>query len=200
MRERKRNRLKGYNYSTPGIYFLTICCQNREHWLGKINNKKMELNEYGNIVEQQIEWLEQHYPYFVLHNFVIMPNHLHILAEINRMGNNISDNNEFFLERMSRAGRDRPQQKRNVPTDDDIRDDDRPPQKIKSISELMGAFKTTSSKKIHRAGNTDFQWQRSFHDHIVKSGESYKRIHAYINLNPTKWAEDQLFNPEIMQV
>ena len=155
----------------------------------------MELNEYGNIVEQQIEWLEQQYPYFVLHNFVVMPNHVHILAEIARMENNISDDNEFFLERTPGTGRYLSQQKRDVPTDRDIRDDGSQ-QKIKSISEVMGAFKTTSSKKIHRAGNDDFQWQRSFHDHIVKSGESYNRIYAYINLNPEKWDEDQLNNFE----
>lgn len=64
-------------------------------------------------------------------------------------------------------------------------------QKIKSLSQLMGAFKTTSSKQIHLLGNTSFLWHRSFHDHIIRNDEAYEKISNYIDNNPMKWKEDK---------
>ena len=167
MKNRKRNRLFGFDYSSEAIYFLTICCKDREHHFGKIEKDKLILNEFGKITNTQIQWLEKQYPYFVLHNYVVMPNHVHILCEI-LIDKDCDDN--------VGVGRDRPLLQ-SAP-------------KIKSISELMGAFKTTSSKKIHLAGNESFQWQRSFHDHIVRNDNSYKNISNYITQNPENWLED----------
>lgn len=234
MKERKRNRKKGFDYASDGIYFLTICCKDRINYLGKINNRKMELNEFGNIVNGQIEWMEQQYPYFLIHNYIIMPNHLHILAEISRnrgesshpieidgaridgdaigaamdgdaigtpvrTGRDLSlpctPENEFHPERTDpeRTGRDLSQQC-SPENDFDFEKSDQSPQKIKSISALMGALKTTSSKKIHLAVNLHFQWQRSFHDHIVKSENAYWNIYNYITENPAKWENDTFFD------
>ena len=64
-------------------------------------------------------------------------------------------------------------------------------QKIKSLSQLMGAFKTTSSKQIHLLGNLNFVWHRSFHDHIIRNDEAYEKISNYIVNNPMKWREDK---------
>jgi len=66
MRDRKRNRMLGFDYSSEAIYFLTICCKDREHHFGEIKNDKLILNEYGKITDTQIQWLEKQYPYFVL--------------------------------------------------------------------------------------------------------------------------------------
>jgi REP element-mobilizing transposase RayT len=66
--------------------------------------------------------------------------------------------------------------------------------KIKSLSEIIGAYKTTVSKQIHQAGLKTFQWQRSFHDHIIRDDGSFLRIFDYINDNPAKWEEDQLYH------
>jgi putative transposase len=65
--------------------------------------------------------------------------------------------------------------------------------KTKSLSSLMGAFKTTSSKIIHLAGFVDFAWQRSFHDHIIRNEKSYLNISNYIESNPDRWAVDTFF-------
>lgn len=59
----------------------------------------------------------------------------------------------------------------------------------------MGAYKTTSSKQIHQLGNDNFNWQRSFHDHIVRDAKRYDNIFNYINDNPARWNED-VFNKE----
>ena len=168
MRNRKRNRKLGFDYSTEAIYFLTICTQDRVHYFGKMVDNEMILTEYGKIVDTQIQWLEKQYPYFIIHNYIVMPNHVHILCEIS-VGDIIEG-----------TGRDLSLK----PT----------PTKIKSISELMGAFKTTSSKKIHLTGNHIFKWQRSFHDHIVRNNLSYTNIDNYITQNPVKWVEDTYNN------
>jgi len=72
-----------------------------------------------------------------------------------------------------------------------------PSTKIKSLSEIIGAYKTTVSKQIHQAGLKTFQWQRSFHDHIIRDDGSFHRISDYINDNPAKWEEDILFHESI---
>jgi hypothetical protein len=66
------------------------------------------------------------------------------------------------------------------------------PIKIKSLSELMGAYKTTTSKQIHLAGLFDFKWQRSFHDRIIRNDGSYGFIMNYIYRNPENWNMDDI--------
>ena len=60
------------------------------------------------------------------------------------------------------------------------------PTKIKSLGELMGAFKMSTSKKIHELG-IDFDWQRSFNDEIIKDAEAFANISQYIKDNPEYW-------------
>lgn len=64
-------------------------------------------------------------------------------------------------------------------------------EKIKPLPELIGAFKTTSSKEIHKHGLYNFQWQRSFHDNIIRNEESLNLIRKYIYENPIKWHLDK---------
>ena len=77
MRERKLNRLHGYDYSRDGYYFVTVCAQNRECLFGEIGNGEMILNEYGKIVNNVWQWLGRQYEYVSLDQFIIMPNHMH---------------------------------------------------------------------------------------------------------------------------
>ena len=174
MRNRKRNRLAGFDYSEEAVYFITSNCHNGIHEFGRIENQKMILNESGDIAEQQILWLTEQYPYLVIHNYVVMPNHVHLLMEID-LQNSV---------RMSRDSSVRC----NKPSDE-INQFDKI--KIKSISELMGAYKTTSSKLIHRSGNLGFKWHYSFYDHIVRNRNSFYAINKYITQNPTRWKNDE---------
>ena len=63
--------------------------------------------------------------------------------------------------------------------------------KIKPLSQLIGAFKTTSSKLIHISGLNYFQWQKSFYDHIIKEENELQNIREYIKNNPLKWELDR---------
>ena len=181
MKNRKPNRMIGFDYSTDAIYFVTSCCQNRIHHFGEVINGEMKLNQFGQIARNQILWLETQYPYVELHNFVVMPNHIHLLFEINRNTSSVRTGGDTSS---VRTGRDL-----------SLQDSQLSPPKIKSISSLMGAYKTTSSKQIHLLGNHNFNWQRSFHDHIVRDEIRYNNIFNYINDNPARWKKD-VFNKE----
>jgi len=76
---RKSIRLKEYNYSEPGDYFITICTQNREDMFGEIIDGKMKLNEVGEMVKQKIIEIPTFYPNIEIDIFVIMPNHIHMV-------------------------------------------------------------------------------------------------------------------------
>ena len=75
--QRKSPRLQGYDYSSEGAYFVTICTHQKRHIFGHIEQQKMTLNSHG-IIASNI-WLEipQHFPSVALDAFVIMPNHVH---------------------------------------------------------------------------------------------------------------------------
>lgn len=174
--KRKRNRLQDYDYSGGGWYFITICVKNREELFGKIENGEMILNEHGKIATQQWQWLANQYDYLTLEEFVVMPNHIHGIMLIDP--DRCSDK--------SRPVATDSQNKRPVATSANLT-----AKKIKSLSELIGAFKTTSSKLIHRGGLKDFSWQRSFYDHIIRDEKDFANIIEYIQNNPLQWAFDR---------
>jgi putative transposase len=173
IKERKRNRLMGYDYSQDNLYFVTSCVKDRICCFGEIVNQKMVLNEYGLIAEKQWFWLGEQYSYLKLHAFVVMPNHIHGIIEIKR---------DYIVG----TGRDC-----IVGTGRDLSLQYNRYQKIKPLSQLMGAYKTTTSKQIHLSGNISFNWQRSFHDHIIRNEQAYERISNYIINNSMKWNEDR---------
>ncbi len=155
---RKRLRLKGYDYSQDNKYFVTICTHCHERCFGMISAGRMELNEYGRIADDQFKWLQKQYSYIIIPVWIIMPDHVHAIIEIDS------------------RGRSRP-----APATAVI------PVKIKPLPELMGAYKTTTSKKIHLSGMEHFRWQRSYHDHIIRNSTEYTRIFNYIENNPLNY-------------
>ena len=82
LKERKLNRLAGFDYSNGRYYFVTICTKNRINYLGNIVDGQMMLNAYGQIVGQQWTWLQKQYKYVELDEYVIMPNHMHGIVVI----------------------------------------------------------------------------------------------------------------------
>src|SRR3989339_1173292 len=167
LKQRKSSpRMQHWNYSQCGFYFITICVKNMACVFGDVMDDEMLLNDYGEIVKQQLLWLEKRYPYVELDQYIIMPNHVHVIVNITDVG----------------TGRDLSLPKSlSLPK----------PYKIKSIPELIGAFKTTSSKKIHQRGLTNFQWQRSYYDHIIRNNHELFQIQKYIKNNPQNWSMDQ---------
>lgn len=82
MNQRKSIRLKGYDYSKSGLYFITICVQNRKHLFGTIENGKMKLNDAGQIANQCWNEIPMHFPNVILHEYIVMPNHIHGIIQL----------------------------------------------------------------------------------------------------------------------
>lgn len=159
--ERKRNRLKEYDYSNAGFYFVTICVNDRNDYFGKIYGTKCVLNEFGKTIKQILENIPVLYPYVTIDYYVIMPNHIHIIIIIDP--SNV-----------------------NVVTGRDLSLTEKPKLKIKSLSEIIGAFKTMSSKELHKNGLKDFKWQRSFYDRVIRNEKELYFIRQYIEQNPLR--------------
>jgi putative transposase len=177
IKHRKQVRLRGYDYSKPGYYFVTVCVPDRASWFGKVENGIMVMNDLGAIVEQQWRWLPQRYAYVSLDEYCVMPNHFHGILCINDLTVGDGRDQNFRVG----DGRDRPLLS-----------------KTKPLPELMGAFKTTTSKMIHDAGGDLFRWQRSYHDHIIRDDADLARIREYIGNNPVNWASDEE-NPDVIK-
>ena len=86
---RKPNRLTEYHYGTPNAYFITVCTDNRRnlfwHNVGAsiARPKDVQLSRYGAIVDEAIRNIPRHYPAVSLDHYVVMPNHIHLLLQIN---------------------------------------------------------------------------------------------------------------------
>jgi len=166
-RNRKCPRLKGFNYSSRRNYYVTSVIKGRHHYFGEVKNGEMMLNAYGQIAHQQMIWLQVQYPYIRVPVWVVMPNHIHAIITIHG----------FICRDRSRP----------VPTNKTVDISETEKMKIKSLSSLMGAYKTTSSKQIHLAGLKEFRWQRSIHDRIIRNMNEYSNIFWYIVNNPKNW-------------
>lgn len=167
---RRSIRLKGYDYSQVGAYFVTICAQNRACLFGDIVGGEMRLNDTGKIVADSWRWLASQYDYVELDEWVVMPNHIHGIIVVN-----------------DRRGDSRIAPTRTAPTG-----------KRKPIGRLIGAFKTVSTKHINIMRGTPGipVWQRNYYEHIVRNDESLNRIREYIKNNPLQWKLDRE-NPNV---
>jgi REP element-mobilizing transposase RayT len=81
---RRSIRLKGYDYSKNGAYFVTLCSRNRESIFGDIGDGEIRLNECGKIIETTWAWIGKRYPFLELLDYIIMPNHFHGIVLIDR--------------------------------------------------------------------------------------------------------------------
>ena len=137
---------------------------------GDIALSRMQLNLHGQIIQDQWEWLHRQYSYVYMDEYVVMPNHFHGI--INLGVNSRDCSVSIHLDCEERNGHDHFLQK------------------MKPLSQLIGAFKTTSSKRIHESGLNSFQWQSSFYDHIIRSEKEMEMIREYIQTNPLRWELD----------
>jgi putative transposase len=156
-------RLKGYDYSQAGAYFVTLVTWQRECLFGEVVNEEMVLNQFGEIAAQTWQWLENQYPYIELGAWVVMPNHSHCILIIHDDG---------------RGG------SRSAPTANIKR---------KPLGGLIGAFKTVSTKQINLLRKTEGQmiWQRNYYEHIICNEREMENIWKYIESNPVMWNDDE---------
>lgn len=165
-------RLRGWDYTSAGWYFATICTKGQICLLGNVTDGEMHLSEIGEIVVD--EWLRtaQLRRNVELDEWVVMPNHIHGIIVIR-------DSPTF-----PRA-RETPRQ--GVSTSEGTSS----ALKRDSLGSIIGQFKSACTKRIWARGFHDFAWQPRFYDHIVRSEESLNQIRQYILENPAKWEIDR---------
>lgn len=158
--KRKRNRLIGYDYNTANAYFITICTDKRRNILWDNANAAVDcpedvrLSPCGRLVDRAIRNITEHYPAVSVDHYAIMPNHVHLLLQIN--------------------------------TDDDGR-----PMVAPTMSTVIQQMKGSVSKQIGFS-----IWQKGFYDHVVRGESDYLQTWNYIEGNPSKWTEDQLYSDQ----
>jgi REP element-mobilizing transposase RayT len=203
---RKSIRLHGYDYSQAGLYFITICAQDRKCLFGKIENDEMILNDAGLIANEC--WLEipKHFPNAVLHEHIIMPNHVHGIVEL--IQNDVAN-----------VGAENTRAENFLPLQNEFR-------KMipRSIGSIVKGFKIGVTKWFRNSNNADMAnakagnvntenigaenflplqqpqqnetvkiWQRNYYEHIIRDEKSYQHISEYIINNPKNWKEDKFY-------
>ena len=192
------HRKPGWDYSSDGHYFINLVVQHRYQVLGIVENGKMILNAWGEIVLN--EWNKS----FVMRaelfcdTFIIMPNHLHAIVTID----NNAVNNVDLNKPVGSHGR----------ATQRILNDKSPKweRKPKSISSFVAGFKsainTAIDNEIDNGGNlfpnlgkfnrNNHFWQPNYHDHIIRNEKSFENISNYIINNPAKWVDEGFYGNE----
>lgn len=179
--KRKSIRLKGYNYSQAGLYFITICCQNRECFFGEIKNGEMIWNDAGKMIEKWYFELENKFSDIKCDEMIVMPNHFHCIvenvgADLRVCPNGINDipilgDNPILGEHIGSP-----------------------------LHTVVQWFKTmTTNEYIRGVKNLGWKpfdgkiWQRNYYEHIIRNEQSYSIISNYIINNPTQWQTDKFY-------
>lgn len=186
--KRKLLRLEGYDYSSAGAYFVTICVQDRKCIFGEVVNGYVELNLIGKMVFN--EWYEmmKRFPSIDLDKFIVMPNHIHGIIIINNPvgaplvgdcdhvdGRNTTDVRDIVGAKNKRAGTS----------------------PAHTLGDIIGAFKSMTTVeyirgiKCHQWPKINYRlWQRNYYERIIRHDDEMERIRYYIQNNPSNWADD----------
>lgn len=210
LHHRRSIRLKGYDYSQAGAYFITICCNDRlcrfgkigvsnagipsalpgftidpnavMPYTGEINTNQMHLNEWGIIAYNEWIKLPDRFPAMDLDVFQIMPNHMHAIVLLNEQA--------------------------KIPaakvTNPPFADNTEPGAQIKNsvtmLGNIIGAYKslvTNEILKLVKLKQPDIWlgkiWHRNYYEHIIRNEKAYQNIATYIINNPANWANDKFF-------
>jgi putative transposase len=184
---RRSIRLKGYDYSLPGLYYITLCTKNREHLFGTIENNEILLNDAGRIARDEWARSPDIRHEIDLHEFVVMPNHMHGIVGIRCDANDDCRGDRPVAPTDNPVTRTMPVARAN-----DARPCGPAP---KSIGSFIAGYKSSVTKKINVMRNTPGVpvWQRNYYEHIIRDEESCERIAEYIISNPVNWREDDYF-------
>ncbi len=160
-----------------GAYFVTICTRGRDHFFGEIVAGEMRLTEIGQYADECIKRIPQHNPYAEILQYVVMPNHIHMI---------------IFIDDCCRsaAGRDVPWRVSTIGKND----------KMQEIANMQGRLSATiggfkqSITCFANANYLPFAWQTRFHDRIIRDRDEMNRIAQYIENNVAQWESDIFYD------
>jgi putative transposase len=216
LRNRRSIRLKGYDYSKSGAYFITICVKDKIHFFGKIENGKMVFNDAGIMIDKWWQKIPEKFPDIELGDYQIMPNHFHAIAINTGSGNaivradpGVRPNTQTPNNGIVRADpRVRPENESSdsilgqthgsAPTNGANMGNILGEHAGSPVHRIVQWFKTMSTNEYIRGVKSlnwpPFDgklWQRNYYEHIIRDEISYRTIANYIINNPNKWNEDK---------
>jgi len=179
---RKYIRLKNYDYSQYGPYFVTFCVEDKCQILGDIvvgsgfhARPQVELTDIGRETQKTIEYITSNDQRIEISQYIIMPNHVHMIVILNDIG--IGDDvvgigNNAVGVSDNAVGHGSP-----------------------TLQSVVGRIKSYTAKQFSEICGTKYQtiWQRSYHEHIIRNEVEYEKISKYIDENPTNWETDRYF-------
>ncbi len=165
MPNRQSMRLRDYDYTRGGVYFVTICTYRFAHIFGQVVAGSVQLNDLGKLVEQEWQRTAIVRPAVEVDLFVVMPNHLHGLLFISE--------NQAVCRPASGA-----MMRANS---------------LGSIIAQFKSIVTKRSQELVDPPRMPI-WKRNYYDHIVRSERALKRIREYIIANPSRWFEDRFYS------
>ena len=185
----KSNRLQNYDYSQNWGYFITICTHERQHYFGEIIDWKMIMNEYWKIVEKEILNTKTIRKNVILDDFIIMPNHVHMVIIINNVNVHSAVKTHSVVDVHSVV-----KTHSVVETHCNVSLQDKNkfwPQK-NNLASIIRWLKWTITKQINCLWKEPyFAWQKNYYDRIIRNQEELGRIRKYILENPMKWEIDK---------
>jgi REP-associated tyrosine transposase len=165
-RFRKNTRLKDYDYSESGYYFVTICTKDHQKHFGEISTEKMQLSDIGDIAKMYWQGIPIHFADTLLDEFIIMPNHIHGIVILDKSVGNAD--------------------LRSLPKDSN--------RSKMQLSKIIHGFKSSVTRTIHKTrNNNSFIWQKSFYDHVISNEQMLNKIREYILNNPLRWVLDKYY-------
>ena len=175
-RHRRRSiRLKNYDYSKSGAYFITICTYDRRCLLGKIRGGGVQLSTIGKIAKGCWFEIPNHFNNVILDCCAVMPNHIHgILFLSGKTNANVGVQYIEPLRKIRKnvASRRINRYQRVIP---------------QSIGSIIRCYKAAVTRWCHREGHSFFRWQRNYYEHVIRNERDLNEIRKYILNNPLKW-------------
>jgi len=196
----KSTRLKEFDYSSDGVYFITICTKNREYYFGEIVADTMKYTKIGAMAKKYWQQIPRHFPSVRLDEFIVMPNHVHGIIMINknntvetRHGNkNVNKNNNDWVETRHGASLRNGYyvNSRKLHHGASLQGNKFGKLKNNSLQSIINHYKGSVTHWANM-NNIQFVWQPRYYDHIIRNEYELNRIRQYIIENPFKWEIDR---------
>lgn len=175
-------RLQGYDYGQNGAYFITICTKGRDHFFGEIISSpgsetqdiaSLQLTQMGVIANEYWQGISQHFPFVIVDEYSVMPNHVHGIIIIDKPVDTVPALKSQDIASML-----------------EIRYVNKFGPQSGNISSIIRGYKA-GVKSFATRNKIAFGWQARFYDHIIRDDNEMKRIRKYIVENPSNWVKDR---------
>lgn len=195
-------RLKGYDYSREGLYFVTICVQDRVCLFGKVEDGKMVLNDFGEIAQQELLRTKDVRQNVEIDSFVVMPNHvhfiIHIISDVVGRGklhlpDDKNNDGKLYLPDDENDNKEEGEFDSPLPAAASVPSSVMPHGTSQTVGAIVRGYKSAVTKQLNTLGFSGKLWQRNYFERIIFSSELYDRVVNYIDNNPVMWKEDKFY-------